>query len=66
MSQHSFDAFESTAGKPPITLLESELTRCKDQSARAYVTAFANILLLIYHFFEHGVSDVTQLECSRI
>jgi hypothetical protein len=59
MSQHSFDAFESTAGKPPVTLLESDLARCKDESTRAYVTALADILLLINHFFEHGVSDVT-------
>jgi hypothetical protein len=59
MSQHSLDAFESTAGKPPITLLESDLTRCKDRSTRAYVAAFANVILLIYHFLEHGVSDVT-------
>jgi hypothetical protein len=59
MSQHSFDALESPAGKPPITLLESDLARYKDQSTRAYVTAFADILLLIYHFFEHGISNVT-------
>jgi hypothetical protein len=58
MSQHSLDAFESTAGKPSITFLESVLTRCKDQSTRAYVAAFADILLFIYHFFEHRVSDV--------
>ena len=59
MPQYGLDAFESTAGKPPITFLESDLTRCKDQSPRAYVATFADILLLIYHFFEHGVSDVT-------
>jgi len=59
VSQYSLDAFQSTTGKPTITFLESDLTCCEIQPAHAYVATFADILLLIYRSFEHGVSDVT-------
>jgi hypothetical protein len=59
MSQYSLDALQSAVGKPTIALLGSSLTRYKNQRARTYVATFANILLFIYHLFEHGVSDVT-------
>ena len=59
VSQYSLDAFQSTAGKPTITFLESDSTCCENQLAHAYITTFADILLLIYHSFEHGISDVT-------
>jgi len=57
--QYSLDAFQSTAGKPTITFLESDLVFRENQPAHAYIATFADILLPIYHSFEHGVSDVT-------
>jgi len=58
VSQNSLDAFQSTIGKPTITFLEDSLTCFLNEPAHAYITTFADILLFVYHSFEHGISDV--------